>query len=322
MRLAPPSATPPPRRPLYSRQVGPRRQHRRQPPVPRLLQVLQLLRRQRRDGCWRRWARLADGRRSTSSCPVGISFYTFQSMSYVIDVYRRRPRADATTCCDFALFVASSRTSSPGPIVRATPAPAPDRREPRSSTCDQVDRGCYLILLGPVQEGRDRRQPGAASSTGRSPRRRALVGGGTALVGVYAFAIQIYCDFSGYTDIAAARHAAGLRAACRTSTCPTSPRTRSDFWRRWHICLSHLAARLPLHPARRQPRRRAAHVPQPDAHHGPRRPLARRDLDVRRLGLGSRLLLCSTALASPASTASSIPRGPPSKRPAEPPHRA
>ena len=78
------------------------------------------------------------------------------------------------------------------------------------------------------------------------------------LIGVYAFAFQIYCDFSGYSDIARGISKwLGFELIDQLPHCPTSRVSPSDFWRRWHISLSTLAARLPLHPARRQPPRHA-----------------------------------------------------------------
>ena len=64
----------------------------------------------------------------------------------------------------------------------------------------------------------------------------------------------------------------------------------TEFWRRWHISLSHLAAGLPLHPARRQPEGRGAHLRQPGHRDAARRPVARRGLELRRLGRHPRRL--------------------------------
>ena len=104
---------------------------------------------------------------------------------------------------------------------------------------------------------------------------------------IYAFAVQIYCDFSRLHRHRDRRSPLlpRLRASRRTSTA----RTSRDLAAGLLAPLAHhalaLAARLPLHPARRQPRRRRCMtLPQPDAHDDPRRPLARRGLDVRALG--------------------------------------
>ena len=92
----------------------------------------------------------------------------------------------------------------------------------------------------------------------------------------YGFAAQIYCDFSGYTDMAIGLALLLGYQLLQNFNCPYLALSLQDFL----AALAHdafaLAARLPLHPARRQPRRPAEDVPQPDAHDAPRRALARR----------------------------------------------
>ena len=107
----------------------------------------------------------------------------------------------------------------------------------------------------------------------------------TVLIAVYFYAFQIYCDFSGYSDIASGQRAVlGIRLM-ENFRRPYFAASVPEFWgRRWHISLIDVVPRLPLYPARRQPRRKAALVPQPDDGLPRQRSLARGQLDVRRLG--------------------------------------
>ena len=105
---------------------------------------------------------------------------------------------------------------------------------------------------------------------------------------IYAFAFQIYCDFSGYTD--AARGIAkclGFELTLNFNL-PYFATSPQDFWSRWHISLSTWLRDYLYIPLGRQSRRQAAALPQPDADDGPRRPLARRGLDLCPLGLSTR----------------------------------
>ena len=98
-----------------------------------------------------------------------------------------------------------------------------------------------------------------------------------AWVATLAFSGQIFCDFAGYSTTAI-----GV-AMCLGFAMPDNFRFPyaavgfSDFWRRWHITLVELAARLSLHPARRQPPRPGAHLHRADGHDAARRPVARRE---------------------------------------------
>ena len=129
--------------------------------------------------------------------PIGISFYTFQSMSYVIDVYRREI-PPTRNLVQFAAFVSFFPHLVAGPIMRPTTLlPQIPRRG--ASTSSNSTRG-RTDLLGTSQEGRRRRQSRADRQ--RPLREVADARRRRALLAVYAFAFQIYGDFSGYTDIA------------------------------------------------------------------------------------------------------------------------
>jgi alginate O-acetyltransferase complex protein AlgI len=166
--------------------------------------------------------------------PVGISFYTFQTLSYTIDVYRGdlAPERDFVT---FALFVSFFPQLVAGPIERATRL-LPQLRAPRRITPDQVTQGAWLVFWGFFLKTfvADNLGPIASEvfdGTGS-------VDGARALIGVYAFAFQIFGDFAGYSSIAigiALMMGIRLSTNFRSPYLVTNPR---DFWHHWHISLS------------------------------------------------------------------------------------
>jgi alginate O-acetyltransferase complex protein AlgI len=166
--------------------------------------------------------------------PIGISFYTFQSMSYVIDVYRRhiKPTRDLI---EFATFVSFFPHLVAGPIMRPTTL-LPQIERPRRFDLQQFSHGAYLISWGLTKKVvvADNLATFVNDLFGRWQ----AIDGGLALLAVYAFAFQIYCDFSGYTD--AARGIAkclGIELALNFNL-PYFATSPKDFWARWHISLS------------------------------------------------------------------------------------
>lgn len=166
--------------------------------------------------------------------PVGISFYTFQSMSYTIDVYRgdSPPRRNLL---DYSLFIAFFPQLVAGPIVRDGEFFHELDRE-RDVDFATVRTALVLIALGYVKKVvvADNLalvvDPVFDSPTG--------LGFWDTLLGVYAFAFQIYCDFSGYTDIAiGCALLLGFRFP-KNFNYPYVAETIQDFWRRWHMSLS------------------------------------------------------------------------------------
>ena len=121
-------------------------------------------------------------------------------------------------------------------------------------------------------------------SATRSSRTRAVHDSGACWLAVLAYALQIYCDFSGYSDMALGpRPPARLQADASTSTCRTLATNVAGLLAALaHLALD-LAARLPVHPAGRQPRR-AGELPQPDDHDDARRAVARGRVGLRPLG--------------------------------------
>lgn len=166
--------------------------------------------------------------------PVGISFYTFQSMSYTIDVYRRN-LVPADSWMDYALYVSFFPQLVAGPIERATHL-LHQVREPRCLAPERWPEGIWLIIWGLFKKvviADNLAGYADAVFQGSTPLNTMTV-----LIGIYAFAIQIYCDFSGYSDMA--RGLARLLGfdLMLNFWNPYFAQNPSDFWRRWHISLS------------------------------------------------------------------------------------
>ena len=216
--------------------------------------------------------------------PIGISFYTFQSMSYVIDVYRRQIKP-TRNLVQFALFVSFFPHLVAGPIMRpATLLPQVAAR--RRFDLTQFYEGSYLIFWGLLKKVVV--ADNLALVVNELFGRWQTLDGGLALLAVYAFAFQIYGDFSGYTDIAR-----GI-AKCLGFELPlnfnlpyfaTSPQ---DFWNRWHISLSRWFRDYLYIPLGGSRGSHIADISQPHADDGPGRALARTRLDLRDLGCVSR----------------------------------
>jgi len=165
--------------------------------------------------------------------PVGISFYTFQTLSYTIDLYRREIRAERDFL-DFALFVAFFPQLVAGPIERAKNL-LPNIQNPRTLSWDHLRRGAVLCLLGLIKKVviADGIAPFVDSVFASSNPTQIDI-----MLAIWLFAIQIYCDFSGYTDIA--RGVAKMLGfnLMRNFAQPYFAANPQEFWRRWHISLS------------------------------------------------------------------------------------
>ncbi|MCK6471045.1 MAG: MBOAT family protein [Planctomycetes bacterium] len=166
--------------------------------------------------------------------PVGISFYTFQTMSYVIDVYRRDLKA-ARSISEFALFVSFFPQLVAGPIERATNL-LPQVQQPRRMTWEGWSEGAALIVVGLFKKVAvaDLLAPMAQEAFSNPSQ----CTGSALLIGLYAFSIQIYADFSGYSDIA--RGLARMMGfnLMENFQQPYFSASITEFWRRWHISLS------------------------------------------------------------------------------------
>ena len=166
--------------------------------------------------------------------PVGVSFYTFQALSYTIDVYRRDLRA-TRSLVEFALFVTYFPQLVAGPIERATHL-LPQVQRPRTIRIEQVNAGLQLVLWGFFKKLviADNVALVANQVFNHYTQYRGL----DLVLGTLAFTLQIYCDFSAYMDIArgvARMMGFDLMLNFRLPYFALSP---SDFWQRWHISLS------------------------------------------------------------------------------------
>ncbi|MCL4111393.1 UNVERIFIED_CONTAM: hypothetical protein GTU68_032301 [Idotea baltica] len=167
--------------------------------------------------------------------PVGISFYTFQTMSYTIDVYRRKVEP-CRDLINFALFVCFFPQLVAGPVER-TGRLMPQIENPRPRDRSAFAVGLYHIVFGLFKK--------VVVADNMAPFVNAVfetpvgeLSGTDCLVGVYAFAFQIYGDFSGYSSLAQGI-AKWLGFDLMTNfRMPYFAKSPSDFWQRWHISLS------------------------------------------------------------------------------------
>lgn len=166
--------------------------------------------------------------------PVGISFFTFQSMSYTIDVYRRQI-PPCRSAVDLCLFVALFPQLVAGPIVRAADL-LPQFRHRVRATPEDFERGLLLFGIGAFKKLviSDQISPYVDLAFGRP----AAFGAAFLLQGLLGYAIQIYCDFSGYSDMAIGMgHLLGMRIPANFRA-PYTASSVTEFWQRWHITLS------------------------------------------------------------------------------------
>ncbi len=167
--------------------------------------------------------------------PLGISFHTFQSISYVVDVYRREQTAIRNPI-DYALFISFFPQLVAGPIVRARHFFA-DLYHWKAPSADDVSRGIFLLALGLTKKMAFADQFAIVANTYFGDV-AAHPGRLTAWSGAFAFALQIYFDFSGYTDMAIGMAALlGFHFPINFRR-PYLARGIADFWHRWHISLS------------------------------------------------------------------------------------
>ncbi len=168
--------------------------------------------------------------------PVGISFFTFQAMSYVIDVYRGvLPPARSTL--DFGIYLAFFPQLVAGPIVRAVDLLPQMETPPARRAKIDIGRAALLILGGLFKKIVI---ANFLASQVADPvfRRPDLFGAADTVLGVFAYAIQIYCDFSAYSDIAiGVALLLGFHFPINFNA-PYFATSLQDFWRRWHISLS------------------------------------------------------------------------------------
>jgi alginate O-acetyltransferase complex protein AlgI len=166
--------------------------------------------------------------------PLGISFYTFQAMSYVIDVYRRQVRA-AWNPLDVALYIALFPQLVAGPIVRYIDVAAEIRQ--RCVTLDGFAWGVqrFVIGLGKKVLVANALAP-VADAAFEIP--DGQLAAGVAWLGILCYTLQIYFDFSGYSDMAIGMGRMFGFRFLENFDYPYTAQSLTEFWRRWHISLS------------------------------------------------------------------------------------
>lgn len=166
--------------------------------------------------------------------PVGISFFTFQALSYSIDVFKERISAEKNLV-DFFLFVSFFPTLIAGPISRATTLLNQFKAEQHFSS-DRLIEGAKLIIWGLFKKAviADR----LAVYVNHIYSSPDAFGGSTLLLATLFFMFQIYCDFSGYSDIAiGSAHILGFRLV-QNFDLPYLASSIREFWKRWHMSLT------------------------------------------------------------------------------------
>jgi alginate O-acetyltransferase complex protein AlgI len=166
--------------------------------------------------------------------PIGISFYTFEAINYMVDVYRGHTRAEKNLA-NFLLFILFFPHLVAGPIVRARDF-LPQVRRPHRWSWVRAQVGIQYLLMGLFKKlAVADRLAQFVDPIFLDP---ASFHSYAVWVAVLAYALQIYCDFSGYTDMAiGTAHLLGYKLAINFNM-PYLAVNVSDFWRRWHISLS------------------------------------------------------------------------------------
>ncbi|WP_020469987.1 MBOAT family O-acyltransferase [Zavarzinella formosa] len=169
--------------------------------------------------------------------PFGISFYTFEAISYTIDVYAGRVRAERNLP-NFLLFILFFPHLVAGPIVRAKDFLTQVKR-PKRWSWPRAFVGLQLIVLGLFKKLAIADCMAIYSDPVFDPKQNIdALSSGSVWLGVIAFAIRIYCDFSGYSDMAlGSAHLLGYKLTVNFRM-PYLSANVSEFWRRWHISLS------------------------------------------------------------------------------------
>lgn len=167
--------------------------------------------------------------------PVGISFFTFQSLSYTIDVYRRKIQP-VDNLLDYAFYVSFFPQLVAGPIVRASDF-LPQMSKPIRVTREMLGLGFWFVIIGLFKKAviSDYISVNFVERVFENPMQ---FSGIENLLGAYGYGLQIYCDFSGYSDMAIGLALLmGFRFNINFNN-PYKAVSVTDFWRRWHISLS------------------------------------------------------------------------------------
>jgi D-alanyl-lipoteichoic acid acyltransferase DltB (MBOAT superfamily) len=170
--------------------------------------------------------------------PIGISFFTFETMSYTIDVYRRElvPRTGKGSFLEYLLFISFFPHLVAGPIIRPKDMLPQLRADPELDP-ERGSQGMWLIACGLLKKVVIADYL-ALNMVDRVFDRTDWFSGPEVLAGIYSYALQIYCDFSGYTDIAIGSALLLGYVLPKNFDSPYQSTSLQEFWRRWHISLS------------------------------------------------------------------------------------
>jgi D-alanyl-lipoteichoic acid acyltransferase DltB (MBOAT superfamily) len=170
--------------------------------------------------------------------PIGISFFTFETMSYTIDVYRRElvPHSGKGSFLEYLLFISFFPHLVAGPIIRPKDMLPQLRRDPELDPV-AASQGLFLVACGLLKKIVIADYL-AVNLVDRVFDRTDWFSGTETLAGVYGYALQIYCDFSGYTDIAIGSALLLGYVLPKNFDSPYQSTSLQEFWHRWHISLS------------------------------------------------------------------------------------
>jgi alginate O-acetyltransferase complex protein AlgI len=166
--------------------------------------------------------------------PVGISFYTFHGLSYVIDIYKNKIKAEKNFV-DYSLFVSYFPLLVAGPIERATHL-LPQIKQKRTFDSENAMNGVELMIWGFFKKVVI--ADNMSSLVNKIFLDSSSYGSQALIIGAIAFSFQIYCDFSGYSDIAIGTSKLLGIDLIQNFNFPYLSRNIAEFWRRWHISLS------------------------------------------------------------------------------------
>ena len=164
--------------------------------------------------------------------PIGISFYTFQALSYIIDVYRGTTKPQRSLV-DFATYITMFPQLVAGPIVKYADIEA--QLQKRSASLAQVGQGLERVILGLSKKVLLANNLGLLADAMRSAPGLSVL---SAWLGAAAYTLQIYFDFSGYSDMAIGMGRMLGFSFAENFDYPYRARSVTEFWRRWHISLS------------------------------------------------------------------------------------
>ena len=224
--------------------------------------------------------------------PLGISFYTFRTLSYTIDVYRRRLEP-CTSLLDYAVFVSFFPTMVAGPICKGVSKLLPQLTRSVTLSLQGVLFGCRSFVIGVFMKVfvADR----IAIFNDYVFGNVAVFNSLTVWLAVVGYSIQLYCDFAGYSRMAIGVAQAMGYEVPENFNFPYLSRNIGDFWRRWHITLSNWIRDYIYISLGGQSKGRDANLSQPSGCYDFMRFVAWSSLDIRLLGGAATFLILEPA---------------------------